>query len=150
MNARPFQRNNGGGYNNNGNREYYDSRRGGVPPDSYTCNRCHEKGHYIKDCPTNNDPEYEPARNQGIPKSQLFASATATSEEFQKTMNKTMKSLVKNIQLYALDDITSLTFNPNHAKPMSSMISNEMGEEEQINIGRYPPSLLCKHCKNLL
>ena len=92
--------------------------------------------------------------------------AAANPDEFMKNMNKTMKSLVKNIDLYSFDDITSLSFNPNNAKPMSSAIrknkkynstdTQEAAEEDNIkenipvNIGRYPPSLLCKLCKNLM
>jgi len=46
----------------------------GVPPPSYTCHRCGQPGHFIQNCPTNGDPEYDAPRMKlpvGIPKSRL-------------------------------------------------------------------------------
>ncbi|KAF9048261.1 DWNN-domain-containing protein [Hymenopellis radicata] len=44
-------------------------------PPSYVCYRCGQKGHWIKDCPTNNDREYDNKprikRTTGIPRSML-------------------------------------------------------------------------------
>jgi protein MPE1 len=45
------------------------------PPPGYICYRCGEKGHWIKECPTNDDPNYENKprikRTTGIPRSFL-------------------------------------------------------------------------------
>ncbi|KAI9675617.1 MAG: hypothetical protein M1817_000983 [Caeruleum heppii] len=45
------------------------------PPSGYICYRCGEKGHWIQECPTNNDPEFDNRprvkRTTGIPKSFL-------------------------------------------------------------------------------
>ena len=45
------------------------------PPQGYICYRCGEKGHWIKECPTNDDPNYENKprikRTTGIPRSFL-------------------------------------------------------------------------------
>jgi len=45
------------------------------PPFGYVCYRCGEKGHWIKECPTNDDPNYESKtrlkRTTGIPRSFL-------------------------------------------------------------------------------
>jgi protein MPE1 len=44
------------------------------PPANYVCFRCGEKGHYIQQCPTNLDPNYDKPRikkTTGIPKSFL-------------------------------------------------------------------------------
>ncbi|KAL2071657.1 hypothetical protein VTL71DRAFT_12892 [Oculimacula yallundae] len=45
------------------------------PPPGYVCYRCGEKGHWIKECPTNDDPNYENKprikRTTGIPRSFL-------------------------------------------------------------------------------
>ena len=44
-------------------------------PQAYVCNRCGEKGHWIWDCPTNNDPTFDGKprikRTTGIPRSFL-------------------------------------------------------------------------------
>jgi len=45
------------------------------PPPGYICYRCHQKGHWIQACPTNDDPNFENRprvkRTTGIPKSML-------------------------------------------------------------------------------
>src|SRR6187402_154415 len=47
----------------------------GEPPLGYVCYRCGEKGHWIKECPTNDDPNFENKprikRTTGIPRSFL-------------------------------------------------------------------------------
>lgn len=47
------------------------------PPSGYVCYRCGEKGHWIQQCPTNNDPSFDGRprvkRTTGIPKSFLRA-----------------------------------------------------------------------------
>jgi hypothetical protein len=54
-------------------------------------------------------------------------------EEFMTKMDKTMKSLVKSIGIYTVDDTTSRSLNP-----------------QAHNIAKYPPSFMCQLCKNLL
>ena len=46
----------------------------GVPPPWYVCHRCGESGHYIHQCPTNEDPDFDFRKIKtatGIPRSQL-------------------------------------------------------------------------------
>lgn len=52
------------------------------PPNGYICHRCGEKGHWIQQCPTNDNPEYNDRprikRTTGIPKSFLKTVDKAT------------------------------------------------------------------------
>ncbi|KAJ9141658.1 Retinoblastoma-binding protein [Pleurostoma richardsiae] len=52
------------------------------PPNGYICYRCGEKGHWIQQCPTNDNPEYDNRprvkRTTGIPKSFLKTVDKAT------------------------------------------------------------------------
>ncbi|KAI9725598.1 MAG: hypothetical protein M1828_003086 [Chrysothrix sp. TS-e1954] len=45
------------------------------PPDTYKCHRCLKRGHWIQECPTNNDPAWDNQprvkRSTGIPNSRL-------------------------------------------------------------------------------
>ncbi|KAI5959374.1 MPE1 [Candida pseudojiufengensis] len=59
-----------------------------VPPPGYICYRCGKKDHWIKNCPTNNDPNFEGKkimRTTGIPKSYL---KTISREEVEKNSTK--------------------------------------------------------------
>ncbi|KAI0350721.1 DWNN-domain-containing protein [Trametes cingulata] len=71
-------------YNNNprgaprGGKPYQPSHHHDRPlPPSYVCYRCGQKGHWIQDCPTNNDRDYDHRprikRTTGIPRSFLKA-----------------------------------------------------------------------------
>ncbi|RKF76382.1 putative RING finger protein P8B7.15c [Golovinomyces cichoracearum] len=57
----------------NGTKKFFE----GEPPLGYVCYRCGEKGHWIKECPTNDDPSFENKprikRTTGIPRSFLRA-----------------------------------------------------------------------------
>jgi hypothetical protein len=47
---------------------------GAVPPPNYKCHRCGQSGHYIQQCPTNDDPQFDHRKLKhavGIPKSAL-------------------------------------------------------------------------------
>ncbi|RDB20830.1 putative RING finger protein P8B7.15c [Hypsizygus marmoreus] len=54
-------------------------------PPSYVCYRCGQKGHWIQDCPTNNDREFDNRprikRTTGIPRSMLKAVTNPNSGE---------------------------------------------------------------------
>lgn len=57
------------------------------PPPGYICYRCGKKDHWIKNCPTNNDPNFEGKkimRTTGIPKSYL---KTISREEVESKAN---------------------------------------------------------------
>ena len=51
--------------------------RGELPPPGYVCHRCGQSGHYIMNCPTNGDPEYDVKKVRhpvGIPVTRLVTS----------------------------------------------------------------------------
>lgn len=63
-----------------------------LPPPGYICYRCGAKDHWIKNCPTNNDPNFEGKRikrTTGIPKSSLktIQNPTDLTEEERANMN---------------------------------------------------------------
>ena len=43
----------------------YNRPAGGMPPPHYTCHRCQGKGHYIDDCPTKGNPQFDRAAGAG-------------------------------------------------------------------------------------
>lgn len=38
-----------------------------VPYAGYVCKRCNKPGHFIKFCPTNDDPKFNPYSGKGVP-----------------------------------------------------------------------------------
>ena len=48
----PFGAGGGGPYNMN--------KMSSKPPPGYVCKRCGNPGHFIKECPTNTDPTFDP------------------------------------------------------------------------------------------
>lgn len=63
----------------------------GNPPPNYVCYRCGTPGHYIQNCPTNGDPEFDQHRvkkKTGIPKS--FMKAVSDPSEIPVGVGKTV------------------------------------------------------------
>lgn len=51
------------------NRIRPDLKKNAKPPPHYTCHRCKQKGHYIEDCPTNGNPDFDLKKaSKGMPK----------------------------------------------------------------------------------
>ena len=72
-------------------------------------------------------------------------------EYFLNEMPKTMKSLFKNIDLFTQDDITTLSLGFN-TKPTNSLIqdTDKANDVQAINCQKYPPSIICKFCNDLM
>lgn len=67
-----------------------------LPPPGYMCYRCGGKDHWIKNCPTNTDPNFEGKkikRTTGIPKSYL---KTISKEQLESTIESGKDGITKN------------------------------------------------------
>ncbi|KAF8202266.1 DWNN domain-containing protein [Pholiota molesta] len=71
-------------------------------PPSYVCYRCGQKGHWIQDCPTNNDREFDNRprikRTTGIPRSMLKAVENPNSSELTQGVMVTPKEAMASWQ----------------------------------------------------
>ena len=65
----------------------------------FVCDRCKTPGHYIRDCPQNGNPLYNPSQRKGIPTTQLWRGMIA-AEEFERDRNLVHKSLMKQGNIY--------------------------------------------------
>ena len=68
-------------------------------PPNFICERCKEPGHYIRDCPRNGDPLYNPSQHKGIPQNQQWR-LLVTSDQFTKHRDRVLKSLMKQKEIY--------------------------------------------------
>ncbi|TFK53422.1 DWNN-domain-containing protein [Heliocybe sulcata] len=76
--TRVYNNSRGTGFNRGGKPNHVQSHQPDRPlPPSYVCYRCGKKGHWIQDCPTNNDRDFDNKprikRTTGIPRSFLKA-----------------------------------------------------------------------------
>lgn len=101
-----------------------------VPPDTYTCHRCGQKGHYKRHCPTNDNKDFDELNGQGITADGKWKNVNIGPESFQKKMNATMQCLVKNAGAlqYTQDDITSLSLYPHYARPTTSGVDHDINK----------------------
>ena len=89
-------------------------------------------GHHIKNCPRNDDKDYDEAKRKGVPTIYVWKDAMVNPEHFKKSMYKTMKSISHGVgaQLYSQDDVTSLSLNPHLAQEMSHGIETGIAKIE--------------------
>ncbi|KAI5172621.1 protein MPE1 [Nematocida sp. LUAm3] len=96
-----------------------------IPPPSYVCFRCGEKGHYIQMCPTNSNKQFDGMRVRkatGIPKTFLVPAEDAASSVLLNEEGKFVR-----------------------AQPQKGNFSKYFGEEKR----KVPENLKCPVCSNL-
>ncbi|KAH9386722.1 uncharacterized protein NEMAJ01_1618 [Nematocida major] len=99
-----------------------------VPPESYTCFRCGQKGHFIQMCPTNSNKQYDSMRIKkatGIPKT--FLVPVEETSPTSVLLNEEGKFV--------------------RAQPQTKEFSRRFKPAEERSI---PKELQCPQCNNLL
>lgn len=141
-----------------------------VPPPGYMCYRCGSKDHWIKNCPTNNDPNWEGKRikrTTGIPKTYLktvekpeddssktylmneegqYVVQVADSKtwgEYQKRANKTNElDLLKDVDVELLDPITGKVMKD----PVTTPCCGKNYSRDTIEDILLEKDLVCPNC----
>ncbi|KAF2308071.1 hypothetical protein GH714_034874 [Hevea brasiliensis] len=102
-----------------------------TPPEGYVCHRCKVRGHFIQDCPTNGDPNYDCKRLRpptGIPKSMLMPNPDGS---------------------YVLSSGATAVLQPNdHA--FEKEVFGFLPSKRSWSVSDLPPELLCPLCKQVI
>ncbi|KAF2308075.1 hypothetical protein GH714_034919 [Hevea brasiliensis] len=102
-----------------------------IPPEGYVCHRCKVRGHFIQDCPTNGDPNYDCKRLRpptGIPKSILMPNPDGS---------------------YVLSSGATAVLQPNdHA--FEKEVFGFLPSKRSWSVSDLPPELLCPLCKQVI
>ena len=111
------------------------------PPAGYICYRCGQKGHWIQDCPTNDNQDYDNRprfkRTTGIPKSMLRTVEQPTAEQMSGVMVTPDGSYV-----IATPDSDSWNRSKSRARPLSKTDVYQSVPSD--------PTLACPYCSKLL
>lgn len=141
-----------------------------VPPPGYMCYRCGSKDHWIKNCPTNDDPNWEGKRikrTTGIPKTYLktvekpdedssksylmneegqYVVQVADSKawgEYQKKVNKTNElDILKDVDPELLDPINGKVMKD----PVITPCCGKTYSRETIEDSLLDNDLVCPNC----
>ncbi|GLE06685.1 hypothetical protein PINS_up016079 [Pythium insidiosum] len=114
----------------------------GKPPPNYVCFRCGTPGHFIQNCPTNGDPEYDQHRvkkKPGIPKS--FMKAVSDPGEISVGAGKTAVNAPWGG--LAVLELQNRNFSKLMAKSGGSATLDRL-------ISNPPDHLACPLCKRLM
>ncbi|POY70066.1 hypothetical protein BMF94_6928 [Rhodotorula taiwanensis] len=125
------------------------------PPSGYICYRCGQKGHWIQECPTNNDPAYDNRprikRTTGIPKSFLMevnrpAPGTKDDEDDDEDGVNGVKA---GVMITA--DGGFVVARPDSASWLAHRaITANMSASDIQNLAPTDPDLTCPICSKLL
>ncbi|KAF1661908.1 E3 ubiquitin-protein ligase RBBP6, partial [Aptenodytes patagonicus] len=114
----------------------------GPPPPSYTCFRCGKPGHYIKNCPTKGDKNFESVprikKSTGIPRSFMVEVNNPNTKGAMLTNSGKYAIPTINAEAYARGKKEKPPFLP--AEPSSSSSPDDP----------IPDELLCLICKDLM
>ncbi|CAN0082763.1 unnamed protein product [Bubo scandiacus] len=114
----------------------------GPPPPSYTCFRCGKPGHYIKNCPTNGDSNFQSVprlkKCTGIPRSFMVEVEDPNTKGAMLTKTGRYAIPIINAEAYARGKKEKPPFLP--AEPSSSSFSSD---------DPIPEELLCCICKEI-
>lgn len=80
----------------------------GAPPPNYECHRCGRPGHYIQNCPTNSDPNFDKPKSESEQTGKLHGVPAVTVQRVSdiSTVNTTGK-LIKNTKDGAFEIVES-------------------------------------------
>ncbi|XP_026722903.1 E3 ubiquitin-protein ligase RBBP6-like isoform X1 [Athene cunicularia] len=115
-----------------------------TPPPSYICFRCGKPGHYIKNCPTNGDSNFQSVRrlrkSTGIPRSFMVEVEDPNTKGAMLTPTGRYAIPIINAEAYARGKKEKHPFLPEEPSS-SSLFSLD---------NRVPEELLCFICKEIM
>uniref|UniRef100_A0AAY4CJT1 RBBP6 n=1 Tax=Denticeps clupeoides TaxID=299321 RepID=A0AAY4CJT1_9TELE len=121
----------------------YMDKLAGQPPPNYICFRCRETGHYIRNCPTIGDKNFDASqrikRSTGIPRSFMMEVADTSVKGAMLTNTGVYAIPIINAESYAIKKKEKPPFLPQEQSSCSS--------EEKDPV---PDELLCPICKDFM
>jgi protein MPE1 len=113
------------------------------PPDKYVCFRCGQKGHWIQDCPTNDDPNWDKnkrfKRSTGIPKTMMQRVEDSDSEDENGRKRGYLLDADGN-KVRVLTDIASWEkFEASHKAATAKKAAAEQNDKEVKELGLACP-----------